>query len=288
MSESRADPERLAALLDGRLQGAEREQLIRELASSPEDYEDLLESALLLRDLHDEQPAVIPIHVPPSRRISVWQWALRAAAVVAIVGAAAVLMLRFLRDDSPIRYAGALPLDVAARATFDRSPWAFARNADPVMTPTGRSVRIGARLTDLALAIRANDPAATVIATQIAALLSDRQGGEAAAGVFRQLAAAPSMTALQEAVATLEPLPDIRLIELGAWVQAARTELAGGARELNNPDDGVRVIDGALSAFEPQSDPARAASAVRALLENNAAATEMAAALATLLAEAAR
>ncbi len=220
MSQPVIDPERLAALLDGRLSRAERAELLSRLADSDSMLEAYADAVAVVNELEPGRRRWLP----PTRWVAI-------AAVLAGVALAPWLWTRARsadRDD-PGRFvallasrAGALP------AGWDANPWGSVRGSDQPLTAGARAARLGARLVDLELAVRRRDTAAAAVAADIGALL----GGVPAAGpvgaMYREIGvragAAPEELEplLARAGSAAARLAGAPLVQLGAWVEAAR------------------------------------------------------------------
>lgn len=250
MMEPMTNAERLAALLDGRLDAHRREELIAELAASDDDFDAYadavaitaeLEGAVpgvtpigahtdavpITAELEDAAPEVTPIGAAPSRRRGTATRWMAIAAVLAGVALAPWLWTRFAADR------GLVAVDAAALpAGWDASPWGTTRGAGDPMTDEARAVRLGARLVDVELAIRGRDPAAAQLATETAMLLDGISGAAPAAGVYHEIARRAG-----EPAERLEPLLEVGRetvpqmageegVRLGAWIESARIAAA--------------------------------------------------------------
>ncbi|HLM69081.1 MAG TPA: hypothetical protein VK358_16195, partial [Longimicrobium sp.] len=169
-----ADPQRLAALLDERLSGAERDELLARLADSDEDLALFAEAAAVQRELEEEDeaasvPGVLPLRpaARPARGLN-RRW-LAAAAVVA--GLALVPLAWRATQDGAVREpaqavamledrAGGLPAD------WDVRPWSGTRGGGDNPADDALSVQVGAYVVDLDLAVRARDAGATRMLSQ--------------------------------------------------------------------------------------------------------------------------
>lgn len=280
------DAERIAALLDGKLPAPERDAVLRTLAESPDDYDDALEASLILADIENGDTGAPDLRVSATgRRPNVQRWLL--AASIAAIGIVGVLSQREGRD-SLLRFAEHLPAGVIYTTSLDREPWTALRGEVDAVSDVGRAVRIGARLTDLTLALRSGHSEAAMIAMDLARLLETRQGGQPIAEMVRSAAANPSRGQWIAIGATLNASVDADMIALGAWVQAARTALDAGEANAIDRSAGTAVIDDALPAMRERPAVAQVARDVRALLVSAAPAASLQPALTRLLTEAAR
>jgi hypothetical protein len=229
------DPERLAALLDGRLPAAERRAVLDQLAASEPAAEAYVDALAVLSELEPAQNADDPRargiaserlrwRHPPKRWLAI-------AALLAGVALAPSLITRLRRSEQtdPSRVVALL----AARnrglpAGWDRGPWSSVRGADQPLTASARAVRLGALLVDLELAVRGHDAALADIARDISDLLEPVPASGPIAAMYRDLgqrAGVPS----DDLIPLLRPAGDaaVRLVgpqpaQLGAWVEAAR------------------------------------------------------------------
>ncbi len=261
MTDPMTNAERLAALLDGRLDAHRRDELLTELAASEDDFDAYADAVAITAELEGAAPAVTPIHavphaaptqaapevtpiqaVPevtpidaaPSRRRGLAPRWLALAAVVAGVALAPWLLARFAGDRGGL-------VAVEARALpagWNASPWGVTRGAGDGLSDEARAVRLGARLVDVELAVRGRDPATAQLATETAVLLDGIPIANEAAGVYRQLAARAG-----EPPERLEPLlaqgrelvpqmADEERVRLGAWLESARIAAATQDRDF--------------------------------------------------------
>ncbi len=215
------DAPRLAALLDGRLGVAEREQLLGELAASDDALGAYADAAAALGELEREgivpEPAgpvrpvagpaatpapnapgaapgstpVVSLAEAPARRRPFGGWPVRrwaAVAAAAVVAAGPALWWRTQPDDGAT---AGVPSSVALLAPearsaglpagWDGTPWRVTRGAGDPLTAEARAVRVGARVTDLELAAAAGDTAAARAVAADVAALLDEVPGGGAA-----------------------------------------------------------------------------------------------------------
>jgi hypothetical protein len=233
------EAERLAALLDGRLDANAHAEVLSRLATDDEALAAYAEAAAVTR-AHEEEDAaagVTPLR-PAARAASPFPGARRWGAIAAVVAAVALAPLAWNRmQPAGLQAPGVLAERLATSGTalpagWDPSPWGSTRSASDPMTPRARAIRIGARLVELELALRGQDPAAARIAAQVAILLGELPGSGLAAATFRPLqerAGAPwtelepLMEEASDAAADMAGEEDVRL---GAWLQAGRIAAA--------------------------------------------------------------
>jgi hypothetical protein len=225
------EAERLAALLDARLDADAHADVLSRLATDDEALAAYAEAAAVTRALEEEDAAA---GVTPLRPAAPFSGARRWGAVAAVVAAVALAPLAWNRmQPAGLQEPGALAERLATTGTalpagWDPSPWGSTRSASDPMTPRARAIRIGARLVELELALRGQDPAAARTAAQVAILLGELPGSGPAVSIFRDIQARagapwaelePQMEQGSEAAAAMAGEEDVRL---GAWLQAAR------------------------------------------------------------------
>jgi hypothetical protein len=229
----------LAALLDDRLDADAHADILSRLATDDEALAAYAEAAAVTRALEEEDAAagVTPLR-PAARRVPTFPGARRWGAVAAVAAAVALAPLAWNRMQPPgLQESGELAERLATTGTalptgWDPSPWGSTRSASDPMTPRARAIRIGARLVELELALRGQDPAAARTAAQVAILLGELPGSGPAVSIFRDIQARagapwaelePQMKQGSEAAAVMAGEEDVRL---GAWLQAARIAAA--------------------------------------------------------------
>jgi hypothetical protein len=237
------EPERLAALLDGRLGDAERDALLAQLAVDDEDLALFAEAAAIQRELEEADevaavPGVLPLRpaARPARRVD-RRW-MAAAAVLAGV-TLLPLTWRASQGGGAVRepsHAVALLENPSAGlpADFDNRPWSRTRGEGEVVTEEGRPARVGAYMVNLELAIRAGDADNTrLMAQRIAGLLTDANAaGTYAAHSLDPIIARPNapaaalLPALEQASDGAADVLGADRYALGAWAEAARLAVA--------------------------------------------------------------
>ena len=254
------DPERIAALIDGRLEPVAREQLMRELDASPEGREILADAVHLVRETGQSTKADMV-----SRPRTSWQRKthLAIAAGIAIAAIGVVARLRGGPSlESPGEVASSLRPTSASTAL---DVWPLMRGGAAAMsTPARVAIRVGALALDLETRA-AGDPSAMRITANIAALLESIPVGTAAARQFRELDASASADRHAEAIRGAELVAGSSPVRVGALLEGIRlaseskdsiffAALSAGrlramgtfARESGIPTDQVSAFEAAI------------------------------------------
>ena len=258
MKEPNNDDERLSALLEGRVQGQQREELLAHLSTNEDDYAVFTSTARVLRALEEEDAraaagaaatdeprstgaepdgpvSAASADIIPLRRPARRGW--RSPQLAMAVAVAGVLLVSSLvwRGQS----AGAAdPVRLAARVEglpagwVDTLPWG-ARSGTPVGSRNAQAAQAGALLVDLAVAIRARDTATTVslASTLLRAYEPGTGQGTPLAQIEARAGAPPDslQPLLARATDRLGNVLGENHLRLGAWTEAAR--LAANARD---------------------------------------------------------
>ena len=229
-----ADAERLAALLDGRLDERQRAEAVARLASSDDEFEAFVDALAVTRELEAEDEAA---GVTPLRQRG-WRpgghWATMAAVLVGL----ALLPVLWNRSrapdiDDPGRFPALLESRDAGLPTgWDRSPWRTTRGPGDPLTPEARAVRVGAHLTDLEVAIGSGDPRVPQLAAEIEALLSGVPAGGMVTSDYRAIGRRAGETQeqlkplLERGRTAAAALLGEEVVALGAWAEAGRIAAA--------------------------------------------------------------
>jgi hypothetical protein len=251
VNEPRHDDERLSALLAGRLEGPERDELLAYLSTADEDREVFAHAAAILREMDEEDaqeegPGVKA--VPPPRREapvrsmakSTRGWPRRPprwAVPAALAGLVVLGWLAWPRGGAPDVRPLALALSVhdAGRGLpFDASRPSEGIPGDTMRgeAASGRepesAAQAGAFLVRLALAVQEGDSAATATLALQTRERFDPRGGSALEQIRTRAGAPPAelQPLLEEATDRLERRLEPGHLRLGAWTEAAR--LAAG------------------------------------------------------------
>lgn len=289
MKEPRHDDERLAALLEGRLEGPERDELLAYLAAADEDFHVFAKTAAALREMEEEEPAQAadagvradppprPEVVPPSVREPAARWPRRRAprwiAIPAVLVGLVVLGTLVWRGQA----SAPGPLQVAALVDPPRGgfpdQWEWERletrgtGSATALTPAD-AAWAGVLLVDLAVAIQAGDSADIY---RFATELDDiGLGGEALKEIVAR-AGAPAASLqplLERATERLEDLfeSDDHL-RLGAWTEAARFAADGRNESFFRSRDTRRMLRRAGRLADTDASAQAALRDVRAATE---------------------
>lgn len=255
MSDDHIDEETLAAFLDGRLAGQDRERVVRVLANSPDRFDEFREAAALARTL--QQGEATPVrHVPRWRRT-----ALIAIPVLAAAGIAGILFIPSVGTPDAITLAQASSRALAPEpAQLDRdlgpdwySPgWAVNRGGSAGNTE-GHALRMGARYAQLELAATAADSTswrlvADVLAVQLGAV--DVAGPASAVLRADGWPNTEGRTLLATQLRSLSGAPTA--FDLGVWMESARlAALSGHLEFFDAQGSAVRVLRGLRSTATP-------------------------------------
>ncbi|HEX2188799.1 MAG TPA: zf-HC2 domain-containing protein [Longimicrobiaceae bacterium] len=270
------DAERLAALLDGRLGERERAEVLAHLAASDDDFGAFVDALEVTRELEAEDAAapadgsggdggVTPLRPRTARR---WwgrpggHWLALAAGIVGVALLPVLWMqTRGPEVDDPGRFAALLhDRGAGLPAGWDRSPWGTTRGPGDPLTPEARAVRVGARLTELEVAVSAGDPRVPQIAAEIAMLVQEVPAGSAVAALYREIG---ESTGEQQVGSRLErgrtaaaTLLGEEMVRLGAWLEAARVAAVRQDRDFFRARESAAILDRAGGMPAPGA-PAR-------------------------------
>jgi anti-sigma factor RsiW len=256
MTKPEIDPERIAALLDGRLSGHEREVLLSELASSPEQLALLADASMIAQELRlnssspDSGPAADnrdgvrrlvateaaapqPSLIKARQRRWTPAWSAAVAAALLIVIAPWVLRRAGFRSESAAPGGSSIArVEPSIPVGWDGTPWSVTRGASAALTPKARAVRVGARLADLELTIVAGDSAARGIVDDVIALVEGVPLSGSVTQVYEALrdsiGVAPSQLTplVQRGYDGVSALLGRSDVALGTWLETARIAAA--------------------------------------------------------------
>jgi hypothetical protein len=265
--------EELAALIDARLEESERKQLLAHIESCESCYEVFSETIRFREEEIGDQPAQLgsiagkrPVDVP-RRRLWLTIGSLAAAALLAV----AIWSPQVERFMSGVRGASSdgslavgnlvadLPFSQDNLIPYDGSGWSRTRGLSDHLDETERSFRLGVRVVDLMVALRANEiPMAQRLLPEVAALADSFDVAEHLVATLREMqsrleAGEPmdeviDLAVLADGYAT--DLADGAAFELGKWAEAGRLAAASEEpeyfrrrkiRELPNQLEGAKL-----------------------------------------------
>jgi len=231
---SALDAERLAALLDGKLDAMDRSELLRRVADSDDAIEVLADATAVLGDAGDEQGDIVARPLERTQRWfrhpGVWMALAAAVALLAIVPS---LWHRAHADTgSPLQFASAVTLATTSNIeAWPDSAWPASRGSDTPLSEGARAWRIGVRITDLALATRVSDTSAATLASDVATLVEPLPASGPVVALYGEISRAAgshaSSGALQlDAATAAGKLAGTGIVSAGAWAEAARIAAA--------------------------------------------------------------
>jgi hypothetical protein len=264
------------------LSAGDRAVLLARLASHGEDVGVLADAAAVLREMEEAGAAT----APAPRRRAPWRapswgarghWVGLAAAAVVVIAIAPWLWSR--RDAADERDPGRF-VTLLARPSVpvdDGSIWpAPSRGAPVALSHEASSVLLGARLADLALAVRAGDSSAPAHARAIASLL-DGMGSGIVAQRYRVLsdslrlaspAVAPILARLGTQAARSAGERAAILVELGAWLETARAGVRSRDADFFRGESSGRLLDRAVAEPSLSAQSRAALARTEALLSS--------------------
>ncbi len=292
MKEPRPDDERLSALLDKRLTGRQRDELLAHLAADDEDYQVFVDTADILREAEEEDaPGKARDQPREGARPPAWagaalhRWTYGAPRRIAI--AAAVAGLVVLGALSLLGRAAAVghPVRLAARLEhadqglperwIEQRPWSSARGKAAGRRDV-RAAQAGALLVDLSVAVAARDSADTwLLANQLRQRFDAQAAPSSPVPQITARAGEPSSALrplLDQATARLEERLGRDYLQLGAWAEAASIaahrrdqaffrsgatrRMLGRAEELTAAGSAARdAVSGVRAALAAQGPP---------------------------------
>lgn len=272
MKEPILDAERLAALLENRTGQDERAKLLAHMAGSDDALGVYADAVAAVGEAGAGSGIGIVAADAPVRHIArppmpSWRWVALAAVLAGVV--AAPLLLRRTRSanrEDPARFVNSLTASRSPLpAQWSATPWPGMRGGGQSLTATARAARLGARLVDLELAVRARDTTVAGLAAEIASLLEDvpaagpvatmyREAGQRAAAGATPPALEPLLKRARLAVAGFA---DADVFQIAAWAEAGRVAAARRDAEYFRAP-ASRALLGHAAALSGLPAPARA------------------------------
>jgi hypothetical protein len=227
------------------------------------------------RDAKGQKP-LIPmhggIHAHHRARWTVHRRWYAAAAGIAAIAVGSWLFARLRELGSDPADGGKLLASAGVRLPpgWDGQPWTATRGATEPLSADARAARLGARLTDLEVAVAARDSGAAVIAGDIAFLLSGIDASGPLTTIYeavRRRAGEPAdqlTPLLEDGRDAVARLAGAESVALGTWAEAAR--LAAATRNVGFfRSPATRLVLGGDGVSQRDPTAARAAQRIRAL-----------------------
>jgi hypothetical protein len=244
VTKSSIDPERLAALIDGRLSGEDAALLRTQLESADDETLSAYADAVAVVSELDRDSRITIAHVPRRKRTSLWIGSAIAA------GLAAILITRSVGDREPDAATAIhqFALGVPSEASAPGTPlWAPTRGGGEaaIGEPSG-SFRVGVLLTDIEVALRHDAAAARPLLAELASSLT-APGSARTVARLRAMASGPaipeadSTRALMSESTSLARMRDVRS---AAWLEGLRLAANAGDVTYAYRPEAQAVLDG--------------------------------------------
>jgi len=253
------DPERLAALIDGKLGNAERQAVLSRLASAGDETVGTFADAVAVKaelETRSTEGQLGGKFVHSRWPRTAWLAAAAAVVAAAGVGSYAWRTGGQLTDD-PTRF-----VDFVEGARLESPAMHFWATRGGTVASSARgealAVRIGACITDLGLAARAGDPAAREIVASILRTLGEVDGSTSAIAKYRRLelqlsaGGRPREEQLRDAARSAALAAGPSATRAGAWVEAARVAAAHRDRSFFTHAASRAVLDSIANAELPE------------------------------------
>jgi hypothetical protein len=274
----RIPEETLAAFLDGRLSAAERAEVEREIARSPEAYAEFIEAqaVLSLAAGDDAVPALVVGTSSRAARPPLLLRATRYAVPAALAATIAFIVLKPREPRAPVE--SILTREVAAAsdtrplaerlgADWADPAWPTVRGGGDDLSRTVSAFRLGARVVTLDLAVRAGDPAAMEIAARrLDVRLREADGGAALASLIMalwredRLDDTPRRVQFAEKVRALGPTA---YFDLGSCLEFERQAVLLAETAADTASAAVVACGAAVNAGSLDAPPAEWVATVR-------------------------
>lgn len=267
---SQIDPERLAALMEGKLSASEAAAVRAELAAAdPETIAGFADAAEVAAELG------LLANTPPlghRRRTSGYRWSFLGLAAAAALGFVALKVIG--RRDTIFgasQMVAMLPMTITAPTA---EPWSARRGTGDDLAPSVRASRLGVMLVDFELAARAADTAGVRrAAAAIVALTEGAPGATTLAASYRAFGSGdvfprptdPARDTLNAALAKLAGSPSVAAGSAGETLRAIST--SGDSSAVAQLCSRSAILQRALSVPVAPSDAAMRDSLIGALAD---------------------
>lgn len=241
----RVDPERLAALLDGRLSGAERDAVLAQLGMSADDLEIMADAVAVESELAEvtEPPSTAaPVVSLEQRRAS----KIRPTLWIAIAAGLVLVAIPLTRRANGFDVAGFT--SIVARDSLP-SGWLEQGSVVTRGAGTASAAELGALATDLRIAAARDPEGAKRVAGRMATILTRTPQTATAAATLdslwsgRALMSASSADAANASIVKLHPIVDRDVFAAAAWLRAAWLATAAHDAEFFNASESARAAE---------------------------------------------
>jgi len=257
------DPDLVAAFIDGKLSGAERERVVRLLAESEEAFEIYADAVRARADLQADGIVPFPTPVPIPRPRPRW---LTAGAPLAAAAALLIAVLpRVVSNPAATFTMGAESiarpltdrpqLATSLRSALDEPRWSATRGGVSTFVDTTAALRLGARATDLEVAIAVGDrERAGRLVTEMVELLDSVTLSDATRAEYgklhQRITTGDSISSIKAAAATadehLSDFLDSRWYGTGKWLAAGELAARAHSADFFKSSETVRFIEAAI------------------------------------------
>jgi len=256
------DPDTIAAFIDGRLSGAERERVVRLLAESEAAFEVYSDAVMARGDL--EEGARLSLAVHRERRSRRWWIAgvpAAAAAALLIAVLPAVQSRRTnatfaMRAESIAQPLTSQPqLATALGSTWDEGRWSVNRGGGSTYVDSTAALRLGVRATDLQVALAVGDrERAGRAAAEMVELLGSLSVSDAVSADYgdlrKRITNGDSLGAIIGAASTaddrLRDFLDSRWYGVGKWLAASELAARTHSADFFRASETTRFLDAAI------------------------------------------
>jgi hypothetical protein len=281
-TDTNADLELLAALMDGRLSGAEGARAVKLLAESDDEVLEAFANAV--RDQSVEDAKIVPIHLSRRRR----QW--KVIVPVAVAAALAIMMVprltgRHGNQPSAALYAIDITRDPRLAdglgAGWEEHGWPVTRGVPEAAGTPGANVdpkyafRLGVQTVDLQVSLQRRDTAlARAVANEMTTTLGNFQLADKLSTGYGELSRRLSTDSINQSTEHASSLEnDLRdylgsqpLFAFGQWTNAAALAARTRNTAFFESDRGIRYIQSAIPADVLTDDDTRALQSIVSLV----------------------
>ena len=270
------DPDLVAAFIDGRLSGAERDRVVRLLAESEAAFEIYADALRAHADLNADAPIPFPAPRAVPRPRPVWltagvPFAAAAALLIAVLPAVqsrrANATFAMGADVIARPLTGQPQLADALRSALDEPRWSVTRGGGSTFAEPTAAFRLGVRATDLRVALAVEDrERAGRTATEIVALLGAVNLSDAVRAEYgelgKRIAAGDSIGSISAATATadgnLHDFLNSHWYGTGKWFAAGELAARTHSADFFKSSETARFLDVAIRSGDFAPDEVEA------------------------------